>query len=147
MADFLDRLKQGVGKGVTTVSVKSREALDVARLRSAIADSQNRKKTALEELGNIAYTMHLNGSFDEERLHTVSAAIGDLDEEIQRKQGELAETHAKAQEALGKPRPVGVCACGASIYERDKFCGRCGRKTEAALRNADDPNTEEGNGS
>lgn len=147
MTDFLDRLKQGVGKGVTTVTVKSKEALDVARLRSAIADSQNRKKTALEELGNIAYTMHLNGSFDDERLHAVSAAIADLDEEIQRKQSELAETHARAQEALGKPRPVGVCACGASIYERDKFCGRCGRKKEAVLRNAEDPNTEEENGS
>lgn len=128
MADFFDKLKQGVGKGVTTVSVKSKEMLEASKLKSLVADIQRQKKVALEELGNIVYTMHLKGSFDEERLRTKSAGIVALDEQIKQKENELGEIHAKAQEALGKPKPVGTCACGAEIPEGAKFCGKCGAK-------------------
>lgn len=130
MADFFDKVKQGVGKGVTTVSVKSKEMLESSKLKSQIAEIQKQKREALEELGNIVYTMHLKDAFDEERLRTKSAAIASLDEQIKQKENELAETHAKAQEALGKPKAIGVCACGAEIHEDAKFCGRCGAKVK-----------------
>ncbi len=132
MADFLDRLRQGVGKGVTTVSVKSKEMLEVSKVNSQIADIHKQKKEALEELGNIVYTMHLNAAFDEDRLRTKSAAIGALDQQIKQKEIELTEIHVKAQEALGKPKPVAICACGAEIYEDTKFCGKCGARVSRA---------------
>jgi NADH pyrophosphatase NudC (nudix superfamily) len=131
MADFFDKLKQGVGKGVTTVSVKSREMLDISRLKSQIVEVQQQKREALEELGNIVHTMLAKGVLDEERLRTKNTAITALDEQIKQKESELTEIHAKAQEALGKPRPIAICACGAEIYEGAKFCGKCGKKVEA----------------
>ncbi|HEV2352243.1 MAG TPA: zinc ribbon domain-containing protein [Terriglobia bacterium] len=127
MGNFFDKVKQGVGKGVTTVSVKSKEMLETSKLKSQIADIQKQKREALEELGNIVYIMHLKSAFDEERLHIKSASIAALEEQIRAKEAELAETHAKAQEALGRPKPVGVCACGAEIHEGTKFCGKCGK--------------------
>ncbi len=130
MADFFDKLKQGVGKGVTTVSVKSKEMLEVSKAKSQIADIQKQKKEALEELGNIVYTMYLNAAFDEDRLRTKGAAIAALDQQIKHKEIELTEIHAKAQEALGKPKPVAICSCGAEIYEGTKFCGRCGKRVD-----------------
>jgi NADH pyrophosphatase NudC (nudix superfamily) len=130
VADFFDKLKQGVGKGVTTVSVKSREALEASKLKSQITDLQKQKKEALEELGNIAHTMFLKGALDEERLRAKSAAIAALDDQIKQKESELMEIHAKAQEALGKPKPIGICACGAELFEGTKFCGKCGKKVE-----------------
>lgn len=36
MADLIDKLKRGVGKGVTTVSVKSKEMLEVSKLKSQV---------------------------------------------------------------------------------------------------------------
>lgn len=131
MVDFLDKLKQGVGKGVSTVSVKSKEVIETSKLKSQIADVQRLKKQALEELGNIVYTMHLKGSFDEERLRAKSAAIAALVDQIRAKEQRLVEVHAKAQEALGKPKSVAICTCGAEIYEGTKFCGKCGIKVEA----------------
>ncbi len=128
MVEFFDKLKQGVGKGVSTVSVKSKEVLETTKLKSQIADVQKQKKQALEELGNIVYAMHLKGSFDEERLRAKSAAITTLDDQIREKEKQLVETDAKAQEALGKPRPVGTWTCGAEIHEGTKFCGKCGAK-------------------
>ena len=133
MADFLDKVKQGVGKGVTTVSVKSKEMLETSKLKSQIADIQKQKKESLEEFGNIVYTMHLKGAFDEERLDAKSAAIAALDEQIEQKEKEVIETRAKAQEALGKPRPVAVCSCGAELYEGTKFCGKCGARVKANI--------------
>jgi NADH pyrophosphatase NudC (nudix superfamily) len=130
MADFLDKVKQGFGKGVTTVSVKSKELLETSKLKSQIAEVQKQKKEALEELGNIVYTMFLKGAFDDERLQAKSMAIAALDEQIKAKENELMETRARAQEALGKPKPIGVCACGAEIHEGTKFCGKCGAKVE-----------------
>ena len=131
MTDFFDKVKQGVGKGVTTVSVKSKEMLEASKLDSQIADVQKQKKEALEEMGNITHTMLLKGAVDEERLRTKSAAITALDVQIKQKESELTEIHAKAQEALGKPRPVAICSCGGEIREGAKFCSKCGKKVEA----------------
>ena len=128
MADFFDKVKQGVGKGVTTVSVKSKEMLETSKLNSQIADIQKQRKEDLEELGNIVYTMFLKNAFDEERLRTRGVAIAVLDDQIKQKEKELLETRAKAQEALGRPKAVAVCTCGAEIHEGTKFCGKCGAK-------------------
>ena len=38
MADFFDKLKHGLNKGVATASVRSKEMLDANRLKSKIAD-------------------------------------------------------------------------------------------------------------
>jgi hypothetical protein len=130
VADFFDKVKQGLAKGATTVSVKSKEALETSKLKSQVADIQKQKREALEELGNVVYTMFLKGPFDEERLRAKSAAIAALDDQIKQKENELMEIHAKAQEALGRPKPIAICACGAELFEGDKFCGKCGKKVE-----------------
>jgi len=133
VADFFDKMKQGVGKGVTTVSVKSKEMLETSKLKSQIADIQKQRKESLEELGNVVFTMFLKSAFDEERLRSKSAAIATLDDQIKQKEKELMEIHAKAQEALGKPKPIAICSCGAEIYEGTKFCGKCGARVEVRL--------------
>ena len=133
MADFFDKVKQGVGKGITTVSVKSKEMLEVSKLNSQIADVQKQKQDALEELGNIVHTMLSKGALDEERLRAKSATISALDEQITQKEADLVETHTKAQEALGRPRPIAVCDCGAEIHEGAIFCGKCGKKLQLTV--------------
>lgn len=130
MADFFDKVKQGVGKGITTVSVKSKELLEVSKLNSQIADVQKQKKDALEELGNIVHTMFLKGALDEERLRAKSATISALEEQVKQKEADLVEIHTKAQEALGRSMPIAVCDCGAEIHEGAKFCGKCGKKLQ-----------------
>lgn len=130
MADFLDRLKQGVSKGVTTVSVKSKEVLEVSKLRSQISDLQKQKRDALEELGSITHLMILKSDVDQERLRGKSFAITSLDEEITKKESEIAAIHAKTQEDLGRPKVIAICVCGAQVVEGSKFCGKCGKSVE-----------------
>ena len=121
MADFFNKVKHGIGKGVATASVKSKEVLDATRIKSQIRELGDQKKTLLEELGNIAYTMSLKGSFDEERLKTKCSAVAAVDEQIKLNEEELKEVHLKAAEALGKSKAIAVCTCGQEIFGSTKL--------------------------
>jgi len=72
--------------------------------------------------------MSRNAGFDEERIKSKCAAIEGLDFKIAECEEELRRVHEKAQEVLGKPKIVSVCACGTEISEGTKFCGKCGIK-------------------
>jgi len=128
MGDFFDKAKQSIGKGITKVSVKSKEMLETTKLKGQIGTLCERKKGALEELGNVVYIMFLKNTFDQERIKAKCEAIKVLDSQIKEKEEELKEIHRKADEALGKPKVVAVCGCGADIYEGAKFCAKCGKK-------------------
>ncbi|WP_028895469.1 zinc ribbon domain-containing protein [Syntrophorhabdus aromaticivorans] len=130
MTDIFDKVKQGITKGVATVSVKSKEMLDTTKLKSQIDTLGNKKKDALEELGNIVYTLYLKGTPDEERVKSRCDAIAALDNQMKEIKEELRLIRLQADEALGKPRPVTICSCGNDIYEGTKFCGKCGKKVD-----------------
>lgn len=132
MADLFNKIKQGLDKGVTAASVKSKEVIESTKLKSQIRDLQGRKREVLEELGSLVYTMFLQGSFDEARVREKAAAVRAVDDQIRQKEAEVEDVHVKAQEAMGKPRMSGVCACGAELPVGAKFCGKCGRQTEVA---------------
>jgi NADH pyrophosphatase NudC (nudix superfamily) len=128
VADFFERVKSGVSKGITTVSVKSKEAIESTKTKGQIGTLEGQKKSDLAELGNIVYTMFLKDSFDGQRIKEKCEAIRGLESQIKNKEEELREIHLKAQVALGKPTAISTCDCGAEIYEGDKFCGKCGKK-------------------
>ena len=131
MADLFNKLKQGLDKGVTAASAKSKEVIESTRLKSQIRDLQGRKREVLEELGSLVYAMSLQGGFDEARMREKAAAVAAVDGQIKQKEAEVEGVHLKAQEAMGKPRMSGVCACGAELPVGAKFCGKCGHQTEA----------------
>lgn len=130
VGNFFEKVKQGIGKGVTTVSVRSKEVFETTQIKSQISELQKRKGEALEELGNIVYTLFLKNEFNEERVRHRCAGIADLDRQIREKEEELRVIHAEAEERLGKPVAIGRCGCGAEIRAGSKFCGKCGRKVE-----------------
>jgi DNA-directed RNA polymerase subunit RPC12/RpoP len=140
MSDFLDKLKQQIDKGVTTVTVKSKEALETTQLRSQVKSLQEEKQRGLEELGNIVYTLYVQGKLEpaSERVRAKCAALAALDQKIRDKEDEIRRVQLKAQEALGKTPapPLGVCACGAPVYEGTNFCGGCGKNVDDILSGA-----------
>ncbi len=128
MVEFLDKMKKGFEKGVRTVSVKSKEKLDVVKVKGEIGTLLSKKRESVEELGNIVYTMFLNGEFDEERVRSKCEAIRDLDSRVDDKQEELKQIQLSAKQALGQAVVVANCECGAELTEGAKFCGKCGRQ-------------------
>lgn len=140
MSDFLDKLKKQIDKGVTTVTVKSKEALETTQLRSQVKSLQEEKQRGLEELGNIVYTLYVQGTLETERgrVRAKCATLAALDQKIRDKEYEMRRVQLKAQEALGKTpaAPLGVCTCGTPVYEGAKFCGGCGKNVDDILSGA-----------
>ncbi len=126
MAEFLDKIKENIGKGITTVSVASKELIETSRLKGEIAAARRQKRELLEELGSIVFVMVSRDSFELERIREKCAAVGGLDERIRVLEKAIRELHAKSEEARGK-RKAAACACGAEIPEGAKFCGKCGK--------------------
>ena len=130
MAEFFDKVKKGVIKGVSTASVKSKEILEVTRLKSRINTVQSQKSSAIEELGNIVYTMLLKGAIDEVRINEKGSAILKFDNQIKDLESEIVQVQNSSRESLGMLASIGKCVCGADLYEDIKFCGACGKKNE-----------------
>jgi NADH pyrophosphatase NudC (nudix superfamily) len=130
MKDFFDKIKQNVNKTITNISIKSKETIKSTQVKGQIRILQEQKKNALEELGNIVYIMYLKNSLNMERIKERCEKIKELDSQIKEKEEELKQIHLKTEEALGKPKVIKICECGAEIYESAKFCGKCGKKVE-----------------
>jgi NADH pyrophosphatase NudC (nudix superfamily) len=138
--DFFETVKQKIGKGVTTVSVKSKEVLETTQLRSQLKTLQDEKQQGLEELGSITYTLFVQGKLEEEteRISSKCEKLAALDQRIREKEEEIRQVHMKAQEALGGSlkEALAICECGAPIYEGIKFCGGCGKRVEEIVSQA-----------
>jgi len=138
--DFFETVKHKIGKGVTTVSVKSKEVLDTTQLRSQVKTLQDEKQQGLEELGSITYTLFVQGKLEEgaERIRAKCEKVAALDQRIREKEEEIRRVHLKAQEALGggPKEALAVCDCGVPIYEGIKFCGGCGKRAEEIVSQA-----------
>lgn len=130
MADFLEKVRQSIDKGLTTASIRSKEMFEAAKLKREAAALQKRRRGLLEKLGDIVYTMFLNRSgFDEEKIKEMGEAIARLDSRIKEKEGELEQIHLKAQEALRMSKTdVVLCDCGAKVNKNAKFCSKCGEE-------------------
>jgi NADH pyrophosphatase NudC (nudix superfamily) len=128
MADFFEKIKDGIGKGVTTASVKSKELIESNKVKGQIDNLEKQRKESFMELGSIVFTMFRKSGFDEVIVNDKCSMILNIDEQVKKKEQELRDIHLKAEEELGNPRPVDTCSCGADVFANTKFCGKCGAK-------------------
>ena len=142
MADFFDKLKEQVTVGITTVTTKSRVAVETTRLRSQIRRIAKEKREALAQLGTRAYQEicergHLEQDRIQEAVQRIQAldhSIKDLEKEITRLEALEAATPRPA--AGGGEHPIATCTCGASLPEGGKFCGTCGVNVQEIITKA-----------
>ena len=130
MAEFFDKLKQSIDKGITTVSVKSKEMMETQRVKGEIESIRRDKRGILQDLGNIVYAMFQQGCvFDQEAITAKCRDISDVDARLAEKEKELEQIHARAEDSLTRPPGSGVfCECGEEITPETKFCGKCGKR-------------------
>jgi len=134
MADFFDKLKQELDKGITTISVKAKETIETTKIKGQISKLKEDKRKSLEEMGNIVYSMILEENFDIEKIIAQFNVIKDLDNQIQKLEEELKELQEKAQKEIESLKTTEIakstnkCECGAEIPPGAKFCVKCGKK-------------------
>ena len=132
MAEFLNMVRQGLGKSMTTLSIRSKELLESNKVNSQIAELERQKKDALVELGLVLCSMLDKDRLNPAPLKSKRSGIATLDKQIKKKQEELVLVHAQAQEALDGHKSGFTCSCGTKVLESARFCTGCGRGIEGA---------------
>jgi uncharacterized small protein (DUF1192 family) len=125
MADFFEKVRSGLDKGLNAVSVKSKEVLEVTKINNQIGGLKDQIARLQRELGEVVYEMNLQGVINQDGIKDKCEAITVLKQQIQEKEAELQNVHANAAASLGQL----VCPnCKTEVPEGDKFCGKCGTK-------------------
>jgi hypothetical protein len=58
MAEFLDKLKVRIDKGITTVNVKSKEIIQKQKIRLHLSELEAERKQLFQELGRLTYSYY-----------------------------------------------------------------------------------------
>lgn len=125
MADFLGKVKQGIDKGVTVVSVKSKEMVEVVKIKNQLGILKNQQASAFFVLGESVYQMYLQNGFNEEKIRNKCEMIALIGSQIHEKEVNLEQLHLRTEVALGKS----FCSsCTAELPESAMYCSRCGEK-------------------
>jgi len=130
MTEFLDKIKENIGKGLATVTVASKELIETSRLKGEIAAARRRRRELIEELGSVVFVMASRDELDMERVREKCRAVAGLDARIGEMEESVRNLHLKSEEILGKRRAPPPCSCGADIPDGAKFCGKCGKPVE-----------------
>lgn len=129
MVDILDKVKSGFDKGFTAVSVKSKEVIEVTKIRNQIGGLQEQITQLQNELGEFVFKLYLQGNLDTSKIHEKCEFIAGLETQIREKEAELKDVRMKAAEAMGRNFCDG---CEAELSDGAKFCSECGKKTDGA---------------
>lgn len=87
--DFLDKMKDGITKGIDTIGAKGKELVEDTQAHLQIKSLQNQREKAVQELGTLAYTLFQKNALADEGAKKVCEAIAALDQQIAAKQAEI----------------------------------------------------------
>lgn len=129
MSGFFNKVKQSVDAGITTFSAKSKETVEIIRLRNQVEKLQKQKRDEVEGLGTIVYAMFINNAFVQENVLNKCQSIAILDQEIDRIEEEIRLTQLRTLETINALKTDINCQnCGEAIPKETIFCTHCGTK-------------------
>ena len=131
MADFFNKIVDGVNKGVATVSTGSKNMVEKSKIHSIIKTLADEKKQLAEILGNNIYEYVLNNEGDIPRS-SVEKICGEISNRIKQTNElniKLDELNKEMDKIVGTTSiSTGLCSCGHQNKPDAKFCIACGQK-------------------
>ncbi|MEA4883953.1 MAG: hypothetical protein VB144_09940 [Clostridia bacterium] len=98
MTDFLDKFAKTIASGIDAMGSKSKEFLDVQRVKSRIADLNAKRRLLCEELGKLTHAMMNGAKFDQDKLRAKSGEISAVEALIADAEAELEHVREMARE-------------------------------------------------
>lgn len=123
---FLDKITKGISKGVSTASVRAKEALDLNRVKSEITSLHEQRRVAIEALGTLVYKTMVSKSFDKDVVRAKAIEIATMDGQIRDREKQMDRIRQQSAVALGKGPSGTVCACGELVPAGSTYCPTCG---------------------
>ena len=73
--DFLDKMKDGITKGIDTIGAKGKEMVEDTQAHLQIRSLQNQREKAVGELGALAFSLFQKGALPDEGAKKVCETI------------------------------------------------------------------------
>ncbi len=137
---FWEELSGKISRGTKTLSQKSSELFDIAKVKLDIASEKDKIGKLYEEIGKSVYRDYKGGNLKEKQVMDKCQLIDEINYKINR-------LNRKVMQIKGGT----VCGnCGEAVDSLQQYCHICGRKLERFTRvieEEDDFRVEVSNGS
>lgn len=138
MANFMDRLRGTMDQGLVSISAKSKELIEINKIKSGIRKLEQDRAERIRDLGETVYRMVRSSVLDATALEPLMQSVDSLDASIAAANTEIARLQAEARKIIEAARtfaeePTATCSCGGQLRESSLFCPRCGRDVRQIL--------------
>ena len=134
MADFFDKMKTSINKGVATVSAGSKTMLEKTKQNGLIKSLEDEKSELCRMLGNKVFTIctqNSDGDIPREEVQSFCDEIIKRNVQIVECRKRIQELDAEMDQVRGAAYAQGgrgaVCSCGCVNAAEAKFCRQCGK--------------------
>jgi predicted nucleic acid-binding Zn ribbon protein len=126
MADFFEKVRGGIDKGIKTVSSKGKEFLETTRLKGEIKDVQASIQSRYNALGKKVFEMLNRGLLNEDELKADCGEIAKLFKRITELENAIKQAELEASKMRYGEDAIMCAKCGVPNKSGDKFCSSCG---------------------
>lgn len=137
MKEFFDKVKDKVDAGISTITTKSKETIELAKLRSQMRQLEKEKDEKLKEFGRLVYDMVRRDAYNEQKIKEYCPIIGEIDRQLVAVETEIKKIHEAS--SSGIVNYVAVCECGSGLMANQKFCASCGLDVSALVNQIKNP--------
>ena len=128
---MLTKIKSTIDKGVTSVSIKSNELIETAKLKTHNASLEKEIEGAKTRAGGEYYSQWKAQEYDLEKINVMCTNIKDNENLIKINVRKIDELQRQNESILnGMSSSSNVCKCGYANNPSAKFCVKCGEKTD-----------------
>jgi predicted nucleic acid-binding Zn ribbon protein len=126
MADFFEKVKGGIDKGIKTVSSKSKEFLETTKLKGEIKDVETSIQSRFNALGKKVFEMLNRGALNEDELRLDCGEIASLYKKITELEEAIKKVELEALKMRYGADAIMCPKCNTPNKLGDKFCSSCG---------------------
>ncbi|HBF37787.1 MAG TPA: hypothetical protein DDW50_10740 [Firmicutes bacterium] len=125
MAEFYQKMRQEIEKGISNVSIRSKEVLENMKIKKQVENLEEQIKNSQVELGQSVYTMFGESSYNQDLIAQKCEIITGLEQQLWEKKEELNQLHLETGTALGK---IYCSRCKTEIADGAQYCSQCGEQ-------------------
>ena len=125
MADFMDKIKSRLTKGVETVSTGSRNVIEKTKLLASIKLLEGEIRDLSVTIGTKLYNWcatNPEGDIPREEYEEIVREIAVRNEQILQHKARINELGEEIEQVMSL-----TCSCGQNIPSGTKFCPGCGK--------------------
>lgn len=126
MADFFEKVRGSIDKGIKTVSSKGKEFLETTKLKGEISDVEASIQGRFNALGKKVFEMLNRGALNEDELRSDCGEIATLFKKITELENAIKQAELEALKMRYGADAILCSKCGMPNKSGDKFCSGCG---------------------